>query len=138
MFLLSIIAPEIGFDHWSWSIGINEYPGSYSLEYKTASALGPIRFIEFMISFVLFGYIAAETKGRRVISFGRALLNVLFISTCTALVCETVRGFHSQLAFSIAEWVVAVIAGCYGGCLYLTILKGITGPGPVSAQCTKT
>jgi glycopeptide antibiotics resistance protein len=130
IFLLTIMAPEIEFDIWSWSIGINEYPRSFSLEYKSLTSMKAIRFIEFTMAFVLLGYIAAEAQGRSLKSYRKALLNVLFITFFSALICETIRGFHSQLAFSLTEWVVAIIAGCYGGCLYLIILRGIVGPRP--------
>ncbi len=133
IFLLTIMAPEIKFDLWSWSIGINEYPRSLSLEYKSLTTMKSIRFIEFTMAFVLLGYIAAEAQGRSLKSYSKALLNVLFITFFSALICETIRGFHSQLAFSLTEWVVAIIAGCYGGCLYLIILRGIIGPRPVNS-----
>ncbi len=135
IFLLTIMTHKIQFDHWSWSIGINEYPwsfrlGPYDLTRKTLTS---IRFVEFTMAFVLLGYIVAEAQGRSLKSYKSALMKVLFITFFSISICETIRGFHSQLSFSFTEFVVAIIAGCYGGCLYLIILRGIAGPRPVDS-----
>ena len=67
-------------------------------------------------------------------SYSKALLKVFFITFFSALICETIRGFHSQLTFSLTELVVAIIAGCYGGCFYLFVLRGAVGSRPVGSS----
>jgi VanZ family protein len=64
------------------------------------------------------GYLLAEARGRRELSFGVAVRRIALECALVALALEIVRGFEPAAGASVAQFVVTLVAGVLGASIY--------------------
>ncbi|GIX46732.1 MAG: hypothetical protein KatS3mg131_0943 [Candidatus Tectimicrobiota bacterium] len=98
---------------WPWPWTPQPWRGSLGLaDLADIPAVVPLlRLLESLAAFTLFGYLVAESRGRRRGRLWSSLGRALLASAVTGAVLEAARGFHPQHGASLAALLLATAAG---------------------------
>jgi VanZ family protein len=107
--------------------GYRNWPGVWGL-YNLSSDrfIVPVWWLtEYFAAFTLFGYIVAESHGRRNITQRTSILWSCFWCGLAAALLEICRGFHPRYAASFLQGLFAFTGSLYGSLIYWLQLSGI-------------
>jgi glycopeptide antibiotics resistance protein len=99
-----------GFAPWDLRVSLTGFRGDIDLQ--MLELLVPVA------TLTVLGYLLAEARGRRELSFGVAIRRIAAECALVALAFEIVRGFEPSAGASVAQFIVTLAAGILGAGIY--------------------
>jgi len=99
-----------GFGPWQLRLSLTGFRGD--LDSQMLELLVPVAML------TVLGYLLAEARGRRELSFGAAVPRIAVECAIVALAIEIVRGIQPATGASVAQFVVTLAAGVLGAGIY--------------------
>ncbi len=110
---------------WPWSWSDHLWQGCIGFVDVRITNILILRVVEKILAFTFLGYMVAEARGRKSETFCISMMWVLFACSATGCLLEIVRGFHPKHTASLAQLIISIGVGMYGGLLYRLELNAV-------------
>jgi VanZ family protein len=110
---------------WPWRWPDHHWEGCIGFVDVRATSILIMRVVENVLAFTFLGYMVAEARGRKRETFRVTMIWVLSACIVSGCLLELLRGFHPKHTASLAQLVISIGVGIYGGLLYRLQLNAV-------------